>query len=282
MHSLSKSITVTALSLASLLAATRTHAATLYSTGFESPGFASGSQLVGQDGWVAGPPFLSPNAAVISTAVPQAGTQGVRVRGQDMVHADEVGPELDASGSYRRPVNYDTAAAGTSLVQITSSVRLDGPAATGDFFTANMAGRSGDGGVGEISISSDGFVYGYSGNFGGATLFSTPVTLGAWHALGLNINFNTNLYSFTVDGTTSGEFPFEAGFTSDVLLRGSLVTYARPDAGANLRNNYTAYYDNFSINAVPEPATAGVLVLIACGVLLRRRPVLEWDLSPRL
>ncbi len=271
MYSLSNSITVTALRLASLLAAAQAHAATLYSTGFESPGFASGSQLVGQDGWIVGAPFLSPNAPVISNTQAHAGTQAVRVRGQDMVHADQVGPELDAVGAYRRPVNYDTAAAGTPITQITASVRLDGPVGTDDFFSVNIGARSGDGNVGEISISSDGFVYGYSGNVINPTLFSTPVTLGVWHLLGVTVDYDANLYSFSVDGASFGPYPFEPGFTSDVLVRGSMLSYARPDAGTNLRSNYTAWVDNFSITAVPEPATAGFLLLSSSGLLTRRR-----------
>lgn len=271
MKSLSTSIAVTALSLTGHLATPkRAAAAVVYSTGFESPGMASGSQLVGQDGWVVGAPFLSPNAPVITNAVAQSGTQSVRVRGQDMVHANEVGPELDAVGSYRKPVSFDSAAAGLPFVTVTANVRLDGPVALGDFFSANLAARTGDGGNGEISISSDGVVYGYGDT--GNILFSTPVTLGAWHILGVNVNFTANLYSFTVDAASFGPYLFDTGITSDVLARGSMVTYAKPDAGANLRSNYTAYFDNFSINAVPEPATTGFLLFGACGLLMRRRP----------
>ncbi len=270
---LHKTAVITGFGLTALMASLNSAAAaTVYSTGFESPGMAAGSQLVGQDAWVAGAPFLSPNAAVVSTAAAQSGTQSVRVRGQDMVHADEVGPELDAVGSYRRPVNYNAGAAGTPIVQITSSVRLDGPVATGDFFSANIAARSADGALAELSISSDGILYGYLGGAGTSVTIGS-ITLGAWHTLGINVDFDANLYSFSVDGTTSGSFPFDAGFTSDVLLRGAIVTYAKPDAGGNLRNNYTAYFDNFSINAVPEPTTTGVLLLSACGLLMRRRAV---------
>ena len=45
----------------------------VYATGFERPAFVAGEPLVGQDGWAPGPPFLSPNAAVVTTAAEAAG-----------------------------------------------------------------------------------------------------------------------------------------------------------------------------------------------------------------
>ena len=247
----------------------------IYATGFENPPFGPGSQLVGQDGWAA-PAFLSPSAAIVTNVVAGGGAQSVQVRGADLVSAPEVMPDYDAVGSYRRPVNYDTAS-GLPVVLVQSDVRLDGPTiGSGDFFAANIAARSGDGGVGELGISSDGFVYGYTGNFGSPILFSTPITLGDWHTLDIAVDFAVNTYSFLVDGTSFGAFAFEPGFTSDVLLRGSLVVYARPDLGANQRSSFVAYYDNFSITAVPEPSSLtlfaiGMLTFAACGLTGRLR-----------
>ena len=194
----------------------------------------------------------------------------MRVRGVDLVTAAEVSP-FAAVGSYRRPLGYD-AGAGPSSVLIQSSVRLDGPTlGTGDFFTANIAARTGDGFAGELSISSDGFVYGYNGTGDEVRRFTAPITLNAWHTLGILVDFAANTYTFSVDGASSSAIPFEAGFVSDVLTRESLVVYARPDAGGNLRSNYTAYFDNVSATAVPEPAGASLLTLGGIALLNFRR-----------
>ena len=254
-------------------------AATLYSTGFESPTFANGSQLLGQDGWsLAIPPFLNPSAATITNSIAASGLQSVQVRGVDLVGAVEVSPYA-AVGSYRRPLNFDSAAAGLPFVQIQSSVRLDGPTLGGtpgdvaDFFAANIAARIGDGFAGELSLSSDGKVYGFTGTGEDVPLFTfNSVALNAWHTLGILIDFSANTYTFSVDGTSSSAFAFDAGVVSDVLVRESLVVYSRPDAGTSLRSNYTARFDNVSAVATPEP-TSGLLLTLGSIALVgfRRR-----------
>lgn len=250
-------------------------AAILYATGFENPPLANGSTLLGQDGWsTAIPPFLNPNAAVITDASARSGSQSLQVAGADMVAAPEVAP-LAVVGSYRRPVNYD-ASSGPSRVLITSAVRLDGPVlGTGDFFAANIAARSGDGGVGEISISSDGKVYAYTGNFDGTLLASTSITLSEWHTLGIDLDFAADTYTFLLNGNSLGTFPFEAGFSSDLLVRGSAVVYGFPDAVAPdsqyKKSNFVARFDDFSIATVPEANSSFLLLAGAMGCLTWRR-----------
>lgn len=264
--------------LASLvLGAVAAPAATLYSTGFEDPPFTHGSPLLGQDGWsTAIPPFLNPTAAVVTNDLAQSGSQSLKIAGADLVAAPEVDP-LAVVGSYRRPVDYD-ASAGLPRVLITSHVRLDGPTlGTGDFFAANIAARSGDGGIGELSISSDGNVYGYTGNFDGTTLVSRSITLGEWHTLGISVDFDADTYSFLVDGSSLGTFPFESGFTSDTLVRGAAVVYGfpdSPDAGSSFhKDQFIARFDNFSIETVPEPASTGTLLGGALTLMAFRRRI---------
>lgn len=238
----------------------------LYSTDFESPTFLPGSQLLGTDGWsTAIPPFLNAAAATIVAG------QSVQVRGADLTTAPEVSP-FAAVGSYRRPLNY-IASGELSTVRIAADVRLDGLVGTGDFFTANLAARTGDGFAGELSVSSDGFVYGYNGTGDDNRLFTTPITLNAWHTLEIFVNFAANTYTFGVDGLLSAAIPFETGFVSDELVRESLVVYARPDTGTALKNNYTAYFDNVSATAIPEPSGAALVLFsgICLGYLRRRR-----------
>lgn len=261
-HSLPKSFLAPVTCL--LLGDASLHAAqVIYSTGFESPTFAQG-QLLGQDGWsTAIPPFLNPGAANVVAG------QFVQVRGVDMATAGEVSP-FSAVGSYRKPLNYDASGA-LSIVHLRTDVRLDGPTlGTGDFFTANIAARTGTGFAGELSISSDGFVYGYDGTGDETRLFTAPVTLNAWHTLEIVVNFSANNYTFAVDGLMSGAFPL--GLDSEELVRQSLVVYARPDTGTAFRSDYTALFDNVSATAVPEPTGAVLLVFGGlCLMNIRRR-----------
>ena len=240
----------------------------IYKTGFEAPTFVAGTSLVGQDGWVVGQTPdgpLSPNAPVISTGHPRIGRQTVRVLGADLVHQDFIGQVsggyYDAIGSYRHPVNYDTG--GQVAVRISALVRVDGPqTATGNnFFSASVGARAlltdgnGTAGVGELDLSSDGHVYGWSGDaFAPTFQIGVPVTLGEWHELAVVADFVASTYAFFVDDEYLGTFPFPAQpcgpcFTN-TLLRGSLLASAGPDTASNKKADYAAHYDNFAIQVV--------------------------------
>jgi hypothetical protein len=269
-----------------LVVAAPAPAGVIYATSFENPPFVAGSPLVGQDGWV-GVPILSPNAAVISTSLPRTGLQSVQVAGANLEHQDVIhmisGGYYDAVGSYRRPVNYHVAANGFPIIHLQADVRVDGaltPSGT-NFSSASLAARSaiaagGTNGTGELAISSDGHVYGYSGNQNVPTFqASAPITLGAWHTLAIDLDYSAHRYSFFVDGTPLGTFGFPSNVYTNVLTRGSLLAYAAPDTATLHKADYVATFDNFSITAVPEPASlalAGVGVLfVGLGWTVRRR-----------
>jgi hypothetical protein len=228
----------------------------VYTTGFEPDTYLADTPLAGQDGWIAPPP-LSPNAAMVTSDKPRQGKQTVQVLGADLEHQDFIneatGGYYDAIGSYRRAVNYDSG--GTQVVRVSAHVRIDGPqTATGyDFFSASVAaiGVDADGaasGVGELALSSDGHVYGYSSQDLVPTfLTSAPVTLGEWHSLTVEVDFAARTYSFLVDGTSLGTFAFDPSTTSNVLRRGSLIAYAAPDTATAHKADYTAHYDMFAI-----------------------------------
>ena len=233
----------------------------IYSTGFETPALLAGFPLAGQDGWVAPPPF-SPNAAVV-TAAEKRNRKGqrVRVEGADLEHQDFIedvsGGYYDAIGSYRHRVDHDTG--GTQTVRVSVDVRLDGRATPkSNFFSASIVaiGYNDDGGsegIGELAISSDGHVYGYSGQDAVPEfLTGTHVALGTWHHLAIEADFAARTYSFYVDGALLGTFDFAPSATSDVLRRGTMLTYAGPDTATDKKADHASNFDNFAIEVVPE------------------------------
>ena len=237
----------------------------IYRTGFEPPTFGANTPLVGQDGWIAPPPF-SPDAAVVTTDKPRQAKQAVHVLGENLVHQDFIkdatGGYYDAIGSYRRPVNYDTGNA--QQVRLAALVRVDGPKtpAGTNFFSAGIAGRAqstfnGDpssASVGELALSSDGRAYAYSGNDNVPTfLGSKRVKLGEWHHLAVVADFATHTSHFYVDEDLLATFAWEPSEVyTGVLLRGTLLAYAAPDMANNHKAEYAAHYDNFSIKGVSD------------------------------
>jgi len=252
-------ISSTLMAVALLAAARPAAGQSIYRTGFEPPTFVGDATLVGQDGWIAPPP-LSPNAAVVTHDRPRLGRQTVHVLGGDLEHQDFIneatGGYYDAIGSYRHAVNYDTE--GTQIVRVSALVRVDGrkTASGNNFFSASIAAIGADAngdasGVGELAISSDGHVYGYSSQDLVPTfLTSTRVRLGEWHQLAIVVNFAARTYSFFVDGHCLGTFAFDPSATSNTLLRGSLIAFAAPDTARLKKADYAAHFDRFSIKVV--------------------------------
>ena len=238
-------------------------AQSIYTTGFEAPALLAGFPLAGQDGWVAGQGpvafFLSDNAAIITAE--KKGGQTVRVDGAALVHQDIIngatGGYYDAIGSYRHAVDYDTG--GTQTVRISADVRLDGRATPrSNFFSASIVAvayntEGGSEGVGELAISSDGHVYGSSGqDLVHAFLTSAHVAPGRSHNLAIEVDFAKRTYSFYVDGSWLGTLDFEPFEPSGVLRRGSIVVYAAPDTKKDKKAEHAANFDNFAIEVVSE------------------------------
>ncbi len=230
----------------------------IYRTGFENPPFVAGSQLLEVDDWsTAIPPFLNPNAAKITNLVARKGKQSVEVRGADMIPAVEVNPFYDAVGSYRRPANY-TVTPTASLIRMDADLMLatSTPKTPGDFACMTIAARSGNGeNLGETGICSNGIVEGAVFDAGPADPFAFVkggVRFNKWYHLTMYLDFKNRTTTYMIDDHFVGSI--QAPSTSNVLLRGAMVTYVRPagdktDNPSSTKNDYTFRFDNFRISA---------------------------------
>ena len=232
----------------------------IYATSFQPPAFVAGAPLNGQDGWVSPVPVLSPNAAIITAT--KKGGQSVRVDGASLesqpvaINAVTDG-YYDAIGAYRRPLDHDSG--GDQTLRLSVDVRLDGRATPkSNFFSASLIAVAyndlgGSEGVGELAISSDGHVYGSSGqDLVPLFLTRTKVARGPWHNLAIEVDFAERTYSFFVDDEYLGTFDFAPFEPSGVLRRATLITYAAPDTARDNKADHAANFDNFAVEVVPE------------------------------
>jgi hypothetical protein len=224
----------------------------IYTTRFESPTFTAGQPLVGQDGWVVGNgpcgPF-NPDAAVISTDKPRQGKQSVRVAGADLIGSCTDLAPYDAVGSYRKPLNVSVAG---SVARVEANLRLEtNQSVTPDeFFSLTISARSGDGEtLGEIGLSSAGVVEAFDFDVapGSAPAFTDPIQFNQWYHITILIDFANRTTSYFIDDHFLGTI--DTPSASDVLLRASMIVYARPD-GDSQRADYTAHFDNFKVKVV--------------------------------
>ena len=197
-------------------------------------------------------------AAKITGAAARRGEQSIEVRGAALNGAVDVAPFYDAVGSYRRPLDY-TVSRAKPMVRIEADLLLDTNQAptAGDFFTLNIAARSGDGKtLGELGLSSDGKVNTYPFDAGPdepTPLFSTDTTFNRWHRVAIQLDDVNRKTTYFMDGQPLGlPTDFDAD-TGNVLARAAMVVYARKDGGetgtdGSLRSNYTARFDNFKVS----------------------------------
>jgi len=234
---------------------------TLYKTGFENPPFVNGGPLLGVDGWsLAIPPFLNPDAATITNTKAKSGKQSVEVHGADLIGSEGITAPYDAIGSYRRPLGDGDAgftfSPTKSLARVDTNLRLETNQlkTPGEFFSLTIAARSGDGEtLGEVGLSSQGIVeaFGFDTAPGSAPVFTKPIIFNKWYHITMLLDSTNRTTAYFIDGHFLGAVP--APSASNILLRGSMVVYARPDGdvsggASSSRNDYTAFFDNFRIS----------------------------------
>ena len=246
--------------LASLGVVTSAHADNLYKTSFEQPMFLPGDQLLGLDGWsTAIPPFLNTQAAIITNAAAKSGRQSVEVHGADLIGSGGITAPYDAVGSYRRPLGTSdsTISPAKSLARIDADLLLETNQSKtpGEFFSLTIAARSGNGEtLGEVGLSSEGIVEAFPFNPTPGDItkrFTKPIRFNKWYHITMLLDFDNRTTAYFIDDHFLGAV--QAASTSNVLLRGAMVVYARPDGdvsggAGSARSNYTARFDKFRVS----------------------------------
>jgi hypothetical protein len=231
----------------------------LYQTSFEPPTFTADLPLGGQERWEVD---LAPEASSISTNHARSGIQSVRFDGAWL--APQASGYSLASARLRAAElpSQDPAV----IVEITASVRLDGPQTGtlgtpgqdefGPSIVAYALTPAGTGDLlGALKVSSGGRIWNISRVAEDNYRFSAPYTLGTWRTLTIRVDFQARRLTWLVDGVELGSGPFAASVTADRLYSGSLVVLGVTDPKATPDYdydpaNYTAYFDDYSLKSI--------------------------------
>jgi hypothetical protein len=224
-----------------LAAGTMASAGIIYSTGFENPPFATGP-ISGQNGWAT---FGPSAASQVESGTAQSGAQAL-----------EVLPAL-ASGQTGAFIPIST---GATMVELSAYIMLDASStqsgwqfgATGPAF-AGFIGGVDTTPTGQIGLISAGFP------------IVATVTYNTWQLYDFVFNFNTQTYTFSLNGTLiASNVPF-CGNNSGPCSGANVATFgdALFDTFPATSANDIGFMDNLTIASVPEP---GSLLLIGTGL----------------
>jgi len=238
------------------------------SGGFEPPRFltnlAGSPELSGQDPLGPWLKDTGTGTAIIQTAVKQGGTQAVQFT-----------RPANANGDTRyavpRPAIVGTPA---TIVRINwdMNVSLSPTAPFGPFFgaegydaTVPTLPRL----IGSLGVDSHTGEVLYQDAEGNLTATTSVVPFGQWNHYTLELNYGTKQYRGLLNGTAIVTSPFIdpgiVGFTDAPIstLASTFDTIATATG--------TAYFDNYTITVVPEPACFALVGLGSLALLRRRR-----------
>jgi hypothetical protein len=222
-----------------------TQAAALYATGFEPPSFVVGS-INGQNGWFVLSESAQQADPVIETTLVKSGLQAVSING---FVAGQTGPVY--APNFVDPVLALSADIYVGSSSSTESEWQFGTTGAGGF---GFAGGIDIEGTQLVAISGDHPVIG-------------SITRDAWHDVSLLLNYVTQTFSVSIDGTViSSGLPF-CGNNSVTMCNGAPVTTMGWDLFDTFGNGSDiGAMDNFAIASVPEPSSWAMMLMGFVGL----------------
>ena len=249
---------------------------TLYQTSFEAPAFTPGSPLRGQDNWEM---YHDGEAISVVTNNARTGAQCLRMEGALL---EQVGPNFATAYGFSRALDAFSNNP-PAIVEITASVRLDGPQ-TGtngtpdlDILSANLMAvvprADGQGqSLGGFYVSSAGKIYTYSPEPADNYKFSVPYVFGTYRTLRLRVDFVARSLGYFIDDVALGTVTFPSSITADRLisgyisLNGPLEPIDTPELTYHLED-YTAYFDDYSLVSIPLSPVNAVIEFASTNIL---------------
>jgi hypothetical protein len=248
-------------------AAPMASAAVVYdSAGFEAPKFTAGANLQGQD-VAAGPWLKDPGtgSATISTVNAFSGTQAVVVTRAPTATGDTrwsvIKPLTPVAGANILDIDVDLRVQQATFGGLPPNNTDFGPAFGIEAYDTSKL-------IGSVTVDATTGDVLYQETVTGLLLETgTVVSRGAYHHLKLRLDFTSGKYQVYADNALLRTESFVdsgiAGFTDAPISTFAVTSTAAATS--------TAYFDNYTINTIPEPTGAALVGLAVAGLAGRRR-----------
>lgn len=255
-----------------------------YSTGFEQPTFPLNSNVPSTppptlSGWFRqdGTPTATGLPDVnITNAAASSGTQSLRVLNNGPQNQVDLGSVTYAISPVSTLAGAGNVVAnGTPFVTIQWDMRVDDGSdidntsdtwaldvydSSANIRTASIARSALAGIAGGTPTSSAIYMTNSTGAYTPASIGAGPAS-GAWGTYRLEMNYTNHTFAFFLNNVAQGGGPMNVAADNGIDINFTV----------NGRGMDIAYFDNFSVNAVPEPASLGVVGLALGSLLARRR-----------